>query len=135
VPFQITRAGDIQRAEVGLDLTGPTTEIVFDYDEGTDVYIEPAPLQPGQHSEGLRVVRARAGEDALRLVLEGRGGSTYTLRVRTPRELGEASGVTVRRDVNADPRLLVSFEGAPGVYVRRELIVPLRRLNPIQRRR
>jgi glycogen debranching enzyme len=134
-PFQITRAGDIQRAEVSLDLTQPTTEIVFNYDEGTDVYLEPGPLQPGQHSEGLRVVRARAGEDALRLVLEGRGGSTYTLRVRTPREIGEAGGVTVRRDANADPRLLVSFEGAPGVYVRRELNVPLRRPNPIQRRR
>lgn len=134
-PFQITRAGDIQRAEVRLDLTQPTTEIVFTYDEGTDVYLEPEPLQPGQHSEGLRVVRARAGEDALRLVLEGRGGSTYTLRVRTPRELGEASGVTVQRDGRGDPRLLFSFEGTPGVYVRREFTVPLRRANMTPSRR
>jgi glycogen debranching enzyme len=134
-PFQITRAGDIQRAEVGLDLTRPTTEIVFDYDEGTDVYLEPGPLQPGQHSEGLRVVRARADSEALRLSLEGRGGSTYTLRVRTPRQLGETSGATVERDGQADPRLLVSFDGAPGVYVRRELTVPLSLPSPIQRRR
>jgi hypothetical protein len=134
-PFQITRAGDIQRAEVRLDLTQPTTEIVFTYDEGTDVYLEPEPLQPGQRSEGLRVVRAHAEKNALRLVLEGLAGNSYTLRVRTPLELGETSGVTVERDAHADPRLLVRLDGAPGAYARRELVIPLRRANQTPRRK
>jgi glycogen debranching enzyme len=134
-PFQLTRTGDIQRAEVRLDLTQPTTEIVFTYNEGTDVYFEPEPLRPGQQNEGLRVVRAFADKDALRLVLEGLVGKPYTLRVRTPRELGETSGVTVEQDAPADPRLLFRLDGAPGAYARRELVVPLRRANTTQRRR
>jgi glycogen debranching enzyme len=133
--FQSTRAGDIQRAEVSLDLTQPTAEIVFAYDQGTDVYVEPEMLQPGQRSDGLRVLRARAEENALRLVLEGRGRRSYTLRVRTPHELGDASGVTIERDARPDPRLVVTFDGAPGEYVRRELTVPLRRASPAGRRR
>ena len=134
VPFQITRAGDIQRVEVRLDLTQPTAEIVFTYNEGTDIYLEPEPLQPGQRSEGLRVVRALAEKNALRLMLEGLGGASYTLRVRTPRGLGEANGVTVQQDGRNDPRLVVSFDGAPGAYTRRELVIPLR-ANRTPRRR
>ena len=135
VPFQLTRAGDIQRAEVSLDLTQPTTEIVFTYSEGTDVYLERETLQPGQQNEGLRVVRALADKNALRLVLEGRGGNSYALRVRTPRELGETGGMTVERDARADTRLLVSFGGAPGAYTRREFVVPLGRVSSTPRRR
>jgi hypothetical protein len=134
-PFQITRTGDIQRAEVRLDLTQPTTEIVFNYNEGTDVYFEPEPLRPGQQNEGLRVVRALADKNALRLVLEGFVGKSYTLRVRTPRELGETNGITIEQDAHADPRLLVRLDGAPGAYARRELVVPLRRANTTQRRK
>ena len=133
--FRSTRAGDIQRAEVSLDLTRPTAEIVFTYDQGTDVYVEPETLQPGQRSDGLRVVRARAEGNALRLVLEGRGRRSYTLRVRTPRALGDVNGVTIERDARTDPRLTITFDGAPGEYVRRELTIPLGRANPAQRRR
>ncbi|HEV7889192.1 MAG TPA: GH116 family glycosyl hydrolase [Pyrinomonadaceae bacterium] len=133
-PFQLTRAGEIQRAEVRLDLTQPVTEIVFNYNEGTDVYVEPEALQPGQRSEGLRVVRALAEKNALRLVLEGLGGNSYTLRARTPRELGETSGATIQQDGRDDPRLRVSFDGAPGAYTRRELVIPLR-ANRTPRRR
>jgi hypothetical protein len=135
VPFQITRAGDIQRAEVRLALTQPTTDIVFTYDEGTDVYLEPEMLQPGQQSEGLRVVRARAEKNALHLLLEGRGGNSYTLRVRTPRGLVETSRVKIQRDGSDDPRLIVRLDGASGAYARGELNVPLLRANQIPRRR
>jgi hypothetical protein len=134
-PFQLTRAGDIQRAEVRLDLKQPTTEVVFTYNEGTDVYLEPRQLQPGQRSEGLRVVRALADKNALRLVLEGLGGNSYTLRARTPRGLGEASGLTVQQDGLEDPRLVVRFDGAPGAYARREFVIPLRRANTTPRRK
>jgi len=134
-PFQITRAGDIQRAEVGLDLTQPTTEIVFTYNEGTDVYVEPETLQPGQQNGGLRILRASADRNALRLVLEGLAGNSYALRVRTPRELGEAGGMNVEQDGRADPRLLVRFEGTPGAFVRHEFLVPLGRASTTPRRR
>jgi glycogen debranching enzyme len=126
VPFQLTSAGDIQRAEVSLDLARPVTEIVFVYEEGTDVYLERAPLTPGQRSEGLRVLRARADAEALRLTLEGRGGRSYDLRVRTPHALGGAEGAKVEDDGGRDPRLVVTFDGPPDAYARRELTLPLR---------
>ncbi|HLM58314.1 MAG TPA: GH116 family glycosyl hydrolase [Pyrinomonadaceae bacterium] len=130
LPFEVTRVGDVQRAEVRLELRQPGAEVVFTYDEGTDVYVEPEPLQPGARSEGLRVIRSRAEGDLMRLVLEGRGGRSYGLRVRTPREVGEVEGVAVSRDTRPDARLLVTFGGGDDAYVRRELTIPLLRNAP-----
>ncbi|MBA2647673.1 MAG: amylo-alpha-1,6-glucosidase [Pyrinomonadaceae bacterium] len=122
--FNVTRAGDIQRAEVVVDNAPENIEAVFTYDEGTDVYVQTPPLKPGAHSEGLRVLRARADANALRLTLEGRGGRSYALCVRTPRRLGE-SGVTAKQIDGGDYELLVAFDGTPGIYGRRELTIPL----------
>ncbi|HEV2860637.1 MAG TPA: GH116 family glycosyl hydrolase [Pyrinomonadaceae bacterium] len=134
VPFEVTRVGDVQRAEAHLELGGPGAEVVFTYDEGTDVYVEPELLQPGARSEGLRVIRSRAEGDSIRLVLEGRGGRSYGLRVRTPRGVGEVEGVRLVRDGRADARLLVTFEGGDDAYVRRELNIPLPRNDTAPRR-
>ncbi|HEV3468703.1 MAG TPA: GH116 family glycosyl hydrolase [Pyrinomonadaceae bacterium] len=134
VPFEVRRLGDVQVAEARLELRQPSAEVVFTYDEGTDVYVEPAPLRPGARSEGLLVIRSRAERDTLRLVLEGRGGRSYELRVRSKRELGDTEGVTVRREGRDDARLAVAFEGDAGGYVRRELNIPLRRNGQARRR-
>ena len=106
------------------------TQVDYFYDEGTEVYIEPQALVPGASSQGLRILRSRADQNALRLMLEGLGGRAYQLRVRTPRRLGEASGVrkveaSEREASKRDVELLVSFEGPEGSYVRRELTIPL----------
>jgi glycogen debranching enzyme len=127
VPFKVTRVGDVQRAEVRLELRQPSAEVVFNCDEGTDVYVEPEPLQPGARSEGLRVIRSRAEENFIRLVLEGRAGRSYELRVRTPREVGQVEGVSASRDARGDTRLLIPFSGNDDAYVRRELTIPLLR--------
>jgi hypothetical protein len=123
--FQVARAGDVQRAEVIVELTAETTQVEYIYDEGTEVYIEPQALVPGAGNQGLRILRSRADASALRLTLEGRGGRTYQLRVRSSRRLGEASGVRKAEAAGRDPQLLVSFEGAEDSYVRREVIIPL----------
>ncbi len=82
-----------------------TVEVVFIYDEGTDVYVEPEALKPGARSEGLRIIHSRADTNALRLTLEGVGGRSYPLRVRTPRRLGGASGVVLKAFPGQDPQL------------------------------
>ena len=123
--FKLTQVGDIQRAEMSFDLT-LFAKIVFSYDEGTDVYVVPELLKPGQSSEGIRVLRCRAEANALRLVVEGVGGRSYTLGVRSQRRLGEASGVKASRAAgNTDQQLLITFDGPPDTYVRREVIVPM----------
>lgn len=124
--FETRRMGDIQRIEVNVESLLPVTEIVFAYEEGTDVYVEREALRPGASSEGLRVLRSRAEAGALRLTLEGLGGHNYELRVRTPRRVGETSGVKVIEEAGRDAKLLVSFEGPSETYVRREVTVPLR---------
>lgn len=121
--LQVTRVGDVQRAEVALDAAGPRTEVAFIYDEGTDVFLDHEPAAPGAESRGLRVLRARAEGSALRLLLDGRGGETYTLRVRTPRGLGAVAGIETRRR-GRDWELQIPFAGEG--YLRRELVVPLR---------
>jgi glycogen debranching enzyme len=121
----LVRAGDIERAQVVVDNPAAKTEVTLTGSEGTDVYVEPEPLQPGARSEGLRILRSRADHDGLYLTLEGIGGRQYTLPIRTARRLGEVRGATLGRAAGRDPQLRVTFEGPAGVYVVRELMIPL----------
>ena len=125
VKFETRRVGDVQRVEVSVDAEATISEITFIYDEGTDVYVEREALRPGAGNEGLRVLRSRPDANGLRLRLEGLGGRTYDLRVRTPRRVGEANGVRVMEVTGRDTQLLVTFEGPGDTYVRRELAIPL----------
>jgi hypothetical protein len=122
--FKLTTVGDIQRAEITFDLTA-LAKIIFTYDEGTEVYIEPESLKPAQSNQTIRVLRARADASALRLLVEGLGGHEYRLGVRTPRRLGEVAGVRNNRAGNNQQQLQISFAGSPESYVRRELVIPL----------
>ncbi|MEA2174123.1 MAG: hypothetical protein QOD00_1715 [Blastocatellia bacterium] len=125
--FEIQRTGDVQQAVVKIEPSSISTDIVYNYEEGTDVYLEPDDLTPGAQSEGLRILRSRADANALRLTLEGRGGRSYKLHIRTPYQPVEIDGATVKTDARADPQLTVAFDGPTEAYARRELIIPLRR--------
>src|SRR5438046_636061 len=117
----------VERAEVTIESPAPTVEVVFAYDAGTDVYTQPEELEAGAPSQGLRIIHSRADANALHLTLEGIGGRSYSLRVRSGRELGEARdrGLMIKRLAGRDPELLVRFEDAGDAYVRRELSIPL----------
>jgi hypothetical protein len=123
--LEVTRVGDIQRAQVTVPEPGAVTEIVFAFEGGTEVYASAVTPGPGDRNEGLRVVRARPEPGVLRLVVEGRGGSTYPLGVRTARTLGAAPGVTLAGSGPAGTVLAIVFEGPDGAYVRREIAIPL----------
>ncbi len=133
VKFELVRGGDIQRAIVTLTQAAPETDIVFSHEPGTDVYLETVMPQAGAQSEGLRVLRSRAESGTLRLLLEGRAGREYGLRVRTPKRPVAASGVSVKREAGRDPLLLIRFDGTGGEYVRREITVPLEEPTPARR--
>jgi glycogen debranching enzyme len=123
VKHETTVVGDVQRVQILADDRSPSTEIVFGYDEGTDVYVQPEDLRQGAASEGLRILRARAERTAIRLTVEGRGGRTYVVGVRTPRRLGTTDGVVVSATAG-DPQLRIAFDGPATSYVRREIVVP-----------
>jgi glycogen debranching enzyme len=122
----VHRSGDVQRVEVAARTASARSEIVFDFVEGTDVYAPAEPSEPAARSVGLRILRSRADGQALHLLLEGRGGQTYALRVRTDRSLGAAPGISATRVAPRDWELRVPFEGAGDAYVRRELTLSLR---------
>ena len=117
--------GDVQRVQVLAEERASSTEVIYSYDEGSDVYAAPQDLQQGAASSGLRILHARAGPTALRLTVEGLGGRTYALGVRTPRRLGTADGVVVDTPPGRDPQLRIHFDGPAAQYVRREIAVPL----------
>jgi hypothetical protein len=98
---------------------------VFNYDEGTDVYVEQQTPLPGATNQGLRVLRARADADSLRLTLEGLGGRSYALRARSARRLGETGGVKITEIEGQDAQLTVSFDGPQDDYIRREVVIRL----------
>jgi hypothetical protein len=147
-PFEIDRRGDVQRPMVALPLPAATStvRVAFNVDEGTEVY---APIETparGAVTEGLRILRSRADGGTLRLTVEGVGGRTYVVGVRSPRSVGEAPGVKIKTaaDANANgangaasggagrpgaagrTELSVAFDGPPGQYVRRTIDLPLR---------
>jgi glycogen debranching enzyme len=126
--FNTSRAGDVQRPELSFVAGLTDTEVVFDYEEGTEVYLEPQALSRGETSRGLRILRARAEAGALNLLLEGRGGRAYTLGVRTPHKLGSAPGVVLKAGGGGrgDAQLTVRFDAAQAQkYVRRAISIPL----------
>ena len=125
VKHDVTLTGDVQRVQIALDQRSEVTEAVFTYDEGTDVYVDTQDLREGAASEGLRILRARADPRTLRLTVEGRGGRTYVVGVRTPRRLGSAEGVTVLAPPARDPQLRIRFDGTSDAYVHREIVIPL----------
>jgi hypothetical protein len=121
---QLTAIGDIQRATVTLE-PSPRAKVVFTFDEGTDVYVDPEPLSSGATNSGLRVIRARADAGRLHVVVEGRGDRSYVVQVRSPRRLGRVEGAVVRAAAASGQDLEISFGGKTEEYVRRELTVPL----------
>jgi hypothetical protein len=125
VTFSIERVGDVLRPSLSLECRERRCQVAIRRRPGTDVYLRPGLPEAGSRSAGLRVLRSQAGESALRLLLEGRGGRTYALRARSPRRLLGARGVVVRPSGPGDFAIEVAFEGPPDAYVRRELVLPL----------
>jgi hypothetical protein len=125
VKFETSQSGDVQKAPVSFDMGQESVEVIFRYDEGTDVYTEQEIPAPGAINQGLRVLRSRADIAGLHLVLEGLGGRSYALFVRSPKELLEAPGLRVTKR-GANQELIVQFEGPPDAYIRREVTLPFR---------
>ncbi len=124
IAFEMKPNGDGQQVEVKFDLTRALTEIFFEYTEGTDVYLVPPMLVAGAESVGLRVVKAQARKDGLFLVLEGRGGRSYDLNVKSPKTFKEIEGVKVSTGTQNERRLQISFAGEGNSYVKREILLP-----------
>jgi glycogen debranching enzyme len=122
--FESKQLGDTQTVEIAIDFSLAAT-VVFNYEEGTEVYTEAKAPLTGAANQGLRILRSSAGQNSLRLVVEGLGGRTYSLNARSSRRLGEASGVEIRAAGSREQQLLISFEGPSDTYVRREISIPL----------
>jgi glycogen debranching enzyme len=124
---RLMRVGDVQFAEVAVAPSAREVVAEFRYRGGTDVY-EPTPPtpHPGSRNQGIRIVRSRADDGALRLLLEGRAGRTYDLFLRTPRRPGIMRGATLVRDQGSDPVIRVTFAGDGDGYTRQEVVLELR---------
>jgi glycogen debranching enzyme len=122
---EVVRVGDQQRAQVTIPQAAASTEVVFTYDEGTDVEADFQQPVTGASNEGLRLLRAWADAGTLHLVAEGRGGRSYTARVRSPKRVGAVDGVTLLPRSGNIQSIQIAFEGDPDVYVRRTITLPL----------
>ncbi len=130
--FKSVRQGDVQRIEIEVMNPAESLAIELSVAEGTEVYVTPADLMTGARSTGLRVIRANAGEaNRLRLVLEGVGGMSYTLKLRTPHSMTLAEGsraTLLETNTNGERNLRASFPptATPHTYVRQEFSINLR---------
>jgi glycogen debranching enzyme len=121
---QIKKVGDVQHAETQFDLTSPTTEVVYLFDKGTDVYWHAPDLQTGQENQGLRIIRSQAKAEGLYLILEGLSRKTYQLNVRSSRILKETEGVKISTSASGEQLLNILFSGISSEYVKREITLP-----------
>ena len=124
VSFRAERVGDVRTVEFAVEVRRPVDVRVM-YDEGSDVYLPFEPPAPGARSESLRVLRSTAEEGALRLLLEGLGGRTYALRLKTPHVVNTGDEFESTRVAADEYRLEVAFDPAARGYTRREVVVPL----------
>lgn len=124
IAFQIKPSGDGQQAEVKLDLNNSSTEIIFDYSEGTDVYLTPPDLIAGQENTGLRIIKSQARKEGLYLVVEGRSGKTYQLNAKSPKGLKEVEGVKINSETIGESILQISFPLSGDDYVERKILLP-----------
>jgi hypothetical protein len=125
----LSTVGDVRFAEVEA-AGGDVTRVEYTVPEqGTDAYVRHETPGPGDTSRGLRILRSRAEDGGLRLTVEGRGGHTYTLGLRTSRPVGPSTigDVRVERRALHNPEVEVTFHGPAEEYVRRELLIPLGR--------
>ena len=132
--FNVTREGDVQRAAATLATSEREIEFVFTHTAGTDVYVVQEAPAAGARSEGLRVLRSRASERELRLLVEGLAGREYALRVRGGKRVALASGPPAPDRMTAetgDAEFGVKLDGPAGAYVRREITIPLREPAPV----
>ncbi|MEO1478941.1 MAG: amylo-alpha-1,6-glucosidase, partial [Bacteroidota bacterium] len=116
--------GDVQRVVASIPL-GDRTEITVATDSGTGAYVRHEPANSGARSMGLRILRDRAEDGALNLLLEGVGGETYTFGIRSPRTVTAADGVAVRETEARHYEATITFEGIGPDYVRRAVSLPL----------
>lgn len=123
--FNLTKMGDVQRAEVVLENLTANTSVVFNYAEGAEVFYTPQNLEPAQRNQDLKIVRAFADDSGLHLIVEGLAGRSYTLGARSGFKLGAAENVQVEQNEGLFGKITVKFDGAENVFVRREILLPL----------
>lgn len=123
--FESAIVGDVQQVTSSVEGDGDELTAVYDFDEGTEAFVAVETPSPGARSEGLRLLRSRAAADTLRLSLQGLGGRTYSLMVRSPRAPQAQPGVTVAEAGPGRWTVGVAFEGAAGAYVSRDVSLAL----------
>ncbi len=123
--FESSRLGDVQRVATTVEGDWRELRVRFEYDEGTEAYVSAETPEAGARSAGLRLLRARAEGHVLRLSLQGLGGHSYPLRVRSPRAPQAQDGVTVKPAGAGVWEVGVGFEGAADQYVARDLALAM----------
>ncbi|NOT47267.1 MAG: amylo-alpha-1,6-glucosidase [Acidobacteria bacterium] len=124
VIFNPVSIGDVQRAEISVDLNYPVTEVVFENAVGTEVFYSIPSLVAGADSSGLRIIRATALQTGLSLSLEGASGKAYSLQIKSPRSLISATGASVEKIADHKYQMSISFPAYPAGYTKRLLFIP-----------
>jgi glycogen debranching enzyme len=123
-PFSIQLRGDRQFVMIDVPFD-QSTEVLITRSRGSDAYAHITAPAPGARNRGLRILRSRAEEGQLHVVVEGLPGERYLFAIRTPHKVGQPVDTVVSQRGESDALVSLAFRGSPGRYVRRELRFPL----------
>jgi len=79
--------------------------------------------QIGDKPSGLRIIRAGFNNGQLRIMAEGLAGKDYILSLITSRFLFSVKEAEIIQGLGAEKKIKIKFEGNPGEYSRKEVIV------------
>jgi hypothetical protein len=110
------------RCRFGLEIKGKT-RVEIAVEKSILVSLPPHFPEIGDRTSGLKIIRTAYKDSQLHLLVEGLAGKDYSLSLITSRTLASVKEAKVEREEKLEKRIRISFQGDPGSYLKKEVVV------------
>jgi glycogen debranching enzyme len=123
ISFEMIRGREDQACRLIISFTASLhTEIV--YTPGTQLIVPLVPAQLGDQTRRLKIIRTNTTNNAFTIEAEGLSGTTYQVRLSTPRSIRQVTGAEIISREGSQYRLALTFpKSEPPRYLRQRVSV------------
>ncbi|MFQ5776589.1 MAG: amylo-alpha-1,6-glucosidase [Terriglobia bacterium] len=121
-------SGATESPQEGLLLVQPGRELMLIQSLSPGVEVRPVAYLPqaGDPTQSLKIVRSEWSDGALTLWLDGRGGASYEISLKTDRAVEESQGAKLVSEQGGWKRLRVDFPGSQRDFRRKTVTIRFR---------